>query len=133
MPANPAAQQDVYDPRPLLAALRLMRKGDFSARLPLDMTGMSGEVAAAFNDIVDLNGGLCGELQRVCNVVGKEGQIGQRASLPGGVGAWATCIDAVNTLITDLVQPTTEVARVIGCVARGDLSQKMETEIDGRP
>src|SRR6201999_1966051 len=33
----------------------------------------------------------------------------------------------------DLVAPTNEVARVITAVARGDLSQKMVLEIDGRP
>jgi len=33
----------------------------------------------------------------------------------------------------DLVRPTTETARVIDAVADGDLSQKMELKIDGRP
>ena len=32
-----------------------------------------------------------------------------------------------------MVQPTAEVARVIGAVAKGDLSQSMTVEIDGRP
>ena len=44
-----------------------------------------------------------------------------------------SAVDAVNTLVSDLVQPTTEVARVIGAVAKGDLSQSMALEIDGRP
>ena len=42
-------------------------------------------------------------------------------------------MDSVNQLIADLVAPTNEVARVITAVARGDLSQKMVLEIDGRP
>src|SRR2546430_12203068 len=50
----------------------------------------------------------------VSRVVGKEGQITQRAVLPGASGGWAARIDIVNTLIGDLVQPTAEVARVIG-------------------
>ena len=48
-------------------------------------------------------------------------------------GSWAECVDSVNTLIGDLVQPTAEVARVIESVARGDLLQTMVLEIDGRP
>src|SRR6185503_4150561 len=48
-------------------------------------------------------------------------------------GSWASSIESVNTLIGDLVQPTTEVGRVIGAVASGDLSQKMTLDIDGRP
>ena len=35
--------------------------------------------------------------------------------------------------MSDLVQPTTEVARVIGAVAKGDLTQSMSLEIDDRP
>ncbi|MBC7753177.1 MAG: HAMP domain-containing protein, partial [Moraxellaceae bacterium] len=45
---------------------------------------------------------------------------------------WATSVNSVNLLIGDLVQPTTEVARVITSVAKGDLSQKMSLEINGR-
>jgi methyl-accepting chemotaxis protein len=45
----------------------------------------------------------------------------------GGVHA------VVNALIGDLVHPITETARVIGAVAKGDLSQNMALESDGRP
>ena len=38
----------------------------------------------------------------------------------------------MNTLLDDLVRPTTEVARTIGAVAKGDLGQSMELEVDGR-
>src|SRR3989454_96757 len=41
--------------------------------------------------------------------------------------------DAVDDLVEDLAQPNTEIARVIGAVANGDLSQTMALEIDGRP
>ena len=38
----------------------------------------------------------------------------------------------MNTLLDDLVRPTAEVARTIGAVAKGDLGQSMELEVDGR-
>src|SRR5215217_135355 len=120
-------------PKALLKVLRAFRKGDFSVRLPLDLTGVDGEVAEAFNDIADLNEGLVKELERVAKVVGKEGQIGERGQLPSASGGWSECISSVNSMIGDLVQPTTEVARVIGAVAKGDLSQTMQLEIEGRP
>src|SRR5262245_37998120 len=47
-------------------------------------------------------------------------------------GAWATSVDAINGLIQDLGQPTHEVSRVIQAVAEGDLSQKVELEIEGK-
>src|SRR6266487_3799226 len=73
------------------------------------------------------------EFDRVATVVGKEGRIRQRASLPMATGSWSACVDSINTLIADLVQPTSEVARVIGAVAKGDLSQRISLENDGSP
>ncbi|MGT2478767.1 HAMP domain-containing protein (plasmid) [Methylobacterium oryzae CBMB20] len=109
------------------------RKGDFSTRLPLDLTGIDGEIAEAFNDIVELNQGLARELDKVARAVGKDGRINERGKLPAATGGWNDCVDSVNTMIGDLVQPTTEVARVIGAVAKGDLGQTMQLEIEGRP
>jgi len=63
--------------------------------------------------------------------VGREGNMRERVQL-AAAGSWNVAVDAVNNLITDLVQPTTEVSRVIKAVAEGDLSQKVELEIDGK-
>src|SRR5256886_10256503 len=63
---------------------------------------------------------------------GREGQINHRVRLPTAAGSWADCVESVNALIGDLVRPTSEMARVIESVARGDLSQRMLPEIDGR-
>ena len=54
-------------------------------------------------------------------------------SVPGVTGGWADEIQSINTLIDDLVWPTTEVTRTIGAVAKGDLGQSMALEVDGRP
>jgi HAMP domain-containing protein/signal transduction histidine kinase/CheY-like chemotaxis protein len=119
--------------RNLLAALRAFRRGDFSVRLADDLTGIDGEIAAAFNDVVQMNAMMASEFERLGVAVGKDGKIGQRGDLPGAKGGWHSCVNSVNSLIGDLVQPTIEVSRVIGSVARGDLSQTMQLEIDGRP
>jgi HAMP domain-containing protein len=133
VPDTITATTQSLDSRQLLAALRKFRKGDFSVRLPLEMTGIDGEIATTFNDVVELNELMQQEFERLSAVVGKEGEIGQRGKVAGATGGWASCIDAINTLIGDMVQPTVEVARVIGAVARGDLSQTMMLGIDGRP
>ncbi len=120
------------DPKQLLAVLTSVKKGDFSVRMPVDKSGIAGKVADTLNDIIELNEKMTRELERINVVVGKEGKITQRASLGSAGGAWSECVDSVNQLIGDLVQPTAEVTRVIGAVAKGDLSQTMATEIDGR-
>jgi len=117
----------------LLAALRSIKKGNFSVRLPADQEGIDGAIAEAFNDVVDLLETSTKEFARVGTAVGKEGKISQRARLGAATGSWAAAVDAVNTLIVDLVQPTSEVARVIGAVAKGDLSQRISLEHEGTP
>src|SRR3981189_1476623 len=124
---------DLFHRKGLLSALRAFKKGDFSVRLPMDLIGIDGEIAQAFNDVAEMNEKVTDEVLRIRDEVGREGQINQRVRLPAATGTWADCVDSVNTLIGDLVRPTSEVARVIESVARGDLSQRMLLEIDGRP
>jgi len=121
------------DAKALLSALVAVKKGDFSARLPSDWTGVEGKIADTFNDVVELNARMAKELERLSRVVGKEGKLSQRASFKDVGGSWAGMVDSINTLVTDLVTPTTEMARVIGGVAKGDLSQNVGLEVDGRP
>jgi signal transduction histidine kinase/DNA-binding response OmpR family regulator/HAMP domain-containing protein len=90
-------------------------------------------VETAFNDLAALLECNARELQRVSKVVGRDGRMTERASLAQMPGGWGTQLEAVNSLIGDLVRPSTEVARVITAVAEGDLSQKMALEIEGNP
>ncbi len=123
---------DALDTSSLLKTLIAFKDGDFSVRLPVDQTGLAGKIADTLNEIFKLNERMTSEFARISGAVGKEGKISQRASLGSASGGWAECVDSVNGLIGDLVQPSTEVARVIGSVAKGDLSQTMALEVDGR-
>jgi HAMP domain-containing protein/signal transduction histidine kinase len=122
-----------FDTGQLLAALMAFKRGDFSARLPENWTGVPGKIADTFNAVIEANERMTRELERIGRVVGKEGRIAQRASIGEVTNSWADAIGSINNLIGDLVQPTSEMARVIGAVAKGDLSQTMATEIEGRP
>ncbi len=121
------------DAKLLLKSLIALKKGDFSARLPTDWTGVNGKIADTFNEVLAINDRLVRELERTSRVVGREGKITQRAVLPVADGSWVNLIESVNLLIDDLAQPTTDMARVIGAVVQGDLSQMMALEVDGRP
>src|ERR1700680_808628 len=123
--------KDTIEPRVMLNVLTAVKRGDFSARLPADWTGSAGKGGAALNDAIESNQQLARGLQRLGKRVGKEGQI-RRAALGDAGGAWATSLESVNDLIDDLLRPNSEIAGVIGAVARGDLSQTMPMEIDGR-
>jgi HAMP domain-containing protein/CheY-like chemotaxis protein len=130
---NMTDMAEQLDVKLLLATLMALKKGDFTARMPSDWTGISGKIADTLNDIIETNNKMVDAVTEVSRVVGREGHLTQRAEVPGVVGGWGTMISSVNTLIDDLVRPTTEMARVIGAVAKGDLSQTMALEVDGRP
>jgi HAMP domain-containing protein/signal transduction histidine kinase/DNA-binding response OmpR family regulator len=116
----------------MLAAMIAFRDGDFSWRLPSDWAGTEGRIAQAFNQAVAHEDRLTREVERLSVTVGRDGRLRQRMSLPGAIGQWATKVESINTLIDDLVRPTAEIARTIGAVAKGDLGQSMELEVDGR-
>ena len=116
----------------LLAAIVAFRDGDFSVRLPSGWSGTEGRIAEAFNQTIGHEDRITREVQRLSVTVGKEGRLKQRMTLPGAVGEWANKVESINTLIDDLVRPTADVARTIGAVAKGDLGQSMDLEVDGR-
>src|SRR5246127_5544931 len=129
---RPQTNGNDLDTGQLLAALMAFKRGDFSARLPEDWIGVPGKIADTFNTVIETNQRMARELERIGCVVGTEGRITQRASIGEVTNSWADAIGSINDLIGDLVRPTSEMARVIGAVAKGDLSQTMATEIEGR-
>ena len=119
--------------RELLRGLQAVDAGDFSVRLPGDWTGLAGKIADTFNSIVAANARMAEELERVGEVVGRQGKTRQRARFGGQGGAWVEMEASVNTLVDDLLRPTTEVTRAIAAVAQGDLLQTVRLDVDGRP
>ncbi len=115
----------------LLKSMKAARDGDFTVRLTVE-DGL-GEIAEVFNELVTMNQNLSNEIIRVNRIVGDEGRLTERASLGAAAGSWKNMVDSFNMLINALVQPTTEVGRVITAVAEGNLSKKMMMEIEGRP
>jgi len=110
-----------------------MSNGEFSVRLPGHWTGLEGKIADTFNDIVAANQKMAQELKRVGQVVGKEGKTRERTRFGLSKGAWGEMEVSVNTLIDDLLRPTTDVTRAIAAVAQGDLTQTVQLDVDGRP
>jgi len=117
----------------ILGALKTMRDGDFSVRLPGSWTGLAGKVADTFNEISAANQQMAQELKRVGQVVGKEGKTRERTRFQESRGAWGEMEVSVNTLVEDLLRPTAEVTRAIAAVAQGNLTQTVRLDVDGRP
>src|SRR6185437_3224013 len=122
-----------FDPHELLHALQAMQVGDFSVRLPGDRTGIEGKIADTFNAIVSANQRMAQQLERVGELVGREGKARHRVRFGLSDGAWSEMESSVNTLIDDLIWPTREVTRAVAAVAQGDLLQTVRLDVDGRP
>src|SRR5688572_13126163 len=113
------------DVKKLLRALQAMRDGEFTVRMPSDQTGLAGKVADTFNEIITAAQRVSREIERAGQMVGKEGKTKHRITFDRRSGAWGAMETSMNTLIDDLLWPTTEVTRTITAVAKGDLSQTM--------
>ncbi len=137
--APPANGHDVaidgagVDLQQLLHVLQAVRDGDFSVRLPGYREGIAGKIADTFNELVASNERMAKQLEHVGQVVGREGKTRQRVKFALSLGAWAEMEDSVNTLIDDLLWPTSAVTQAITAVARGDLLQTVRLDVDGRP
>ncbi|MEA1672680.1 HAMP domain-containing protein [Nitrospirillum sp. BR 11163] len=117
----------------LLEALQAVKVGDFSVRMSGNHVGVLGKIADTFNEIVAANERMAQQLERVGQVVGREGKTRQRVKFNLSSGSWGDMEGSVNSLIDDLLWPTTEVTRAITAVARGDLLQTVPLDVDGRP
>src|ERR1700751_2246681 len=96
--------------RLLLRTLTAIKKGDFTARMPVEFTGTAGKIADTLNEFIDMQERMAEEIERVSNIVGKEGKLNQRAQLTNSGGSWTKICDSINSLIGDLVQPTNEIS-----------------------
>ena len=119
--------------RQILAALRAFRRGDFAARMREDLTGIDGQIAETFNEIVDMVKTIRDEASDVSVSVGKQGQAAKRMRRFNLSGGWADYIQSVNEVINDLTGHANEIARVVAAVARGDLEESMEIEGSSGP
>ncbi len=121
---------DELNIRELLTILAAVKNGDFSVRMPIDKIGVSGKICDTLNDIISLNETFVQELTLARNTIGKQGHLNHRVELPRTAqGSWQNSVDAINSLISDLVHPTIEIAHVISSVAKGNLSQEMPLKI----
>ena len=75
MSGAPVDLTDAIDVKILLSVLAQVKGGDFTARMPLEWTGVAGKAAAGLNDVIIANQALAAELARVSRVVGKQGEL----------------------------------------------------------
>ncbi len=117
----------------LSAAMADLRDGNFKRRLAVPNHPLNSQLAQAFNEIADRNQSFVGELTGVREGLRTAEHLTGRLVGEVGPGGWATAAGLVNGLLEDLAPPITELSRVLGAVAKGDLTQRMTERYDRLP
>jgi signal transduction histidine kinase/CheY-like chemotaxis protein/HAMP domain-containing protein len=118
-------------PEALAAALAALRRGEFSLRLAVEGSEPARRVAEEWNAVAENAQRMREALVALAHAAGREGQLRARADAGDLAGGWAEGIDAVNGMLDQLSAPAAELSRVIGAVADGDLTHKLEAEVSG--
>ncbi|MBC7388688.1 MAG: HAMP domain-containing protein, partial [Opitutaceae bacterium] len=124
-----AEMLDTVDSQQLFKVLTEVKNGNFGVRMPIDQIGINGKICDTLNEIIDLNERMMIEFTKAGKIIGEQGKLTERIALPKAKGAWLNGVEALNTMISNLVNPTIEIAHVIGSVAKGDLSTEMPLKI----
>jgi signal transduction histidine kinase/HAMP domain-containing protein/CheY-like chemotaxis protein len=121
------------DLEPLLKALAAVRDGNLRPISDLPVEGAVAEAATILDEIRENGSHIVGGLSRVHREIGREGRLRGRLSPGTTKGAWAAAVEDANAVIDKLTDLTTGMARVVEAVAAGDLDQRVELRVRGRP
>ncbi|KAJ9605646.1 histidine kinase osmosensor [Cladophialophora chaetospira] len=129
--ANEAFQKAL---REIGGIITQVANGDLSKRVQIQATEMDDEIAAfkvTINTMMDQLEIFGSEVTRVAREVGTEGILGGQAQISGVHGIWKELTDNVNIMAANLTDQVREIATVTKAVARGDLSQKVQSRAKG--
>ena len=115
----------------VLYALDAFKKGDVSVRLTKQNDDIFAEIAEAYNSMVEMIGGVGGEVSRISKVAGVEGNLKARASADGAAGFWRDMINNINGLVDSIAVPVLEVGKVLKNISRGNLDESFQIPVSG--
>ena len=115
----------------VLFALDAFKKGDVSVRLTKQNDDIFAEIAEAYNSMVEMIGGVGGEVSRISKVAGVEGNLKARASAEGAAGFWRDMINNINGLVDSIAVPVLEVGKVLKNISRGNLDESFQIPVSG--
>src|SRR5262249_49551463 len=95
--------------------------------------GAVSEAATLLEGIREQCRQLFNELARVRKGIGRDGRLTERLTPPASAGAWAAGGDSANATLGALTGLTSEMARVVGAVAKGDLNARVDVKGGDRP
>lgn len=114
--------------------LNQLKNGNFDTRFEIDESKAQGEIAKMVKDNIELRNTLQSivkEINRVVDLAGREGILGERLKLAGIEGSWKALVDSINLLLESIFQPIMEINKVVLGLSMGDLTQKTDIKAQG--
>ncbi|CAE6450555.1 unnamed protein product [Rhizoctonia solani] len=117
--------------RGIAEVTKAVAKGDLSKQIGVDAKGEILELKNTVNTMVVRLRMFAGEVTRVALDVGSRGILGGQAYVPDVEGVWQELTDNVNRMCSNLTNQVRSIALVTTAVAEGDLTRKIEIEVEG--
>lgn len=106
-------------------------RGDLTQKVKAQCKGEILELKSTINSMVDQLRQFAHEVTKIAREVGTEGRLGGQATVHGVEGTWKDLTENVNGMANNLTTQVREIAEVTTAVAKGDLSKKVEAEVQG--
>ncbi|KAH9840883.1 histidine kinase [Rhodofomes roseus] len=117
--------------RSIAKVTKAVAMGDLSKQIDVDARGEILELKNTVNGMVLRLRTLAKEVTRVTLEVGSQGKLGGQADVPDVEGVWLDLTRNVNRMCSSLTDQVRSIAKVTTAVAKGDLTQKIEIEVEG--
>lgn len=109
-------------------------KGNLDIEMNLRGATLDGDIGKMVDDLVALKGNIkniLGEVTRVVNVAGRQGQLTERLQITGLDGSWASLVDSINELLESISRPIIKINEIVTMMAQGNLSQRLKLNAEG--
>ncbi|KAJ2441630.1 histidine kinase osmosensor, partial [Coemansia sp. RSA 2440] len=117
--------------RDIAMVTKAVAAGDLTRKVTSELNGEMEELKTTINTMVDQLGTFASEVSRVAKEVGTDGELGGQATVEGVDGTWKDLTDNVNKMANNLTNQVRDIAMVTKAVAKGDLTQKVTSELNG--
>ena len=133
--------------RSIAKVTKAVALGDLSKQIDVDARGEILDLKNTVNGMVIRLRALAAEVTRVTLEVGSQGKLGGQAHVPDVEGVWFELVrnvsqqsvvgvlililPQVNRMCSSLTDQVRSIAKVTTAVAKGDLTQKIEIQVEG--
>ncbi|KZT34623.1 HAMP TYPE histidine kinase, partial [Sistotremastrum suecicum HHB10207 ss-3] len=128
---NKMCQNLTNQVRSIASVTTAVAMGDLGQKVDIEVAGEIATLKDTVNSMVDQLRTFASEVTRVALEVGTQGILGGQAQVEGVEGTWKALTENVNKMASNLTNQVRSIASVTKAVAAGDLSQKVDVDVQG--